>query len=230
MPFYRLKIRVKREIVTMGVDGLDPSADAGIRVNAANWNALIADPDTIIIDTRNDYEVAIGSFAGAINPATARFRDFPDWFRTNRETLLEGRSKPKVAMFCTGGIRCEKSTALLKSEGIDEVYHLDGGILRYLEAVPPAESLWQGECFVFDERVSVGPGLVPGSHALCRACRRPVSMGDQASPLYIEGEQCPACDGERTDADRARYAERHRQVTLADKRGDAHIGSGRDGN
>jgi len=225
MPFHRMKVRIKREIVTMGEPDIDPLDGVGSYVDPQNWNALIADPDTIVIDTRNDYEVAVGSFAGAIDPHTASFRDFPAWFRAERERLLGRGAPPRVAMFCTGGIRCEKATAFLKAEGVDEVYHLKGGILNYLETVPPGQSLWEGECFVFDERVAVGHGLAPGSHELCRACRRPVSAADRASPLFVEGERCPACAEERSDAQRAGYAERHRQETLAAARGVAHVGA-----
>lgn len=221
MPFHRLKVKVKREIVTMGVT-VDPLIDAGTYVAPAEWNALIADPETLVIDTRNDYEVAIGTFAGAVDPKTAGFSDFPNWFRTQRETLLAG--KKRVAMFCTGGIRCEKSTAFLKAEGVEQVHHLDGGILRYLEEVPAADSAWQGECFVFDQRVAVGHGLAPGTHLLCFACRMPVSAVDRASPEYVEGVSCPACIGERTAEKRAGYAERHRQEQLAARRGEAHVG------
>jgi UPF0176 protein len=175
MPFGRMKVRIKREIVTMGEPGIDPAASAGTYVTPQDWNALIADPDTIVIDTRNTYEVAIGTFPGAINPETCSFREFPGWFRRERERLLGTGRAPKVAMFCTGGIRCEKSTAFLKAEGVEEVYHLQGGILRYLEQVPPAQSLWQGECFVFDERVALGPELTLGTSAPCRACGRAVA-------------------------------------------------------
>jgi UPF0176 protein len=223
VPFYRMKVRVKREIVTMGVDGIDPLASVGTYVAPAEWNALVSDPETVVIDTRNDYEVAIGSFQGAVDPATASFRDFPAWFRTNRDELLAG--KRRVAMFCTGGIRCEKATAFLKGEGLEDVFHLQGGILRYLETVPDAESLWQGECFVFDERVAVGHRLSPGTHSLCRACQRPVAPEDRASALFEEGVCCPACHDARTDEQRARYAERHRQQLLAEARGEAHVGA-----
>jgi UPF0176 protein len=179
MPFGRLKVRVKREIVTMGEPGIDPLASVGTYVSAQDWNALISDPETIVIDTRNDYEVAVGTFPGAINPGTRSFRQFPAWFRREREHLL---AKPrKVAMFCTGGIRCEKSTAFLKAEGVEEVYHLQGGILRYLEDVPPEQSLWQGECFVFDERVALGHGLAEGEHSLCRACGRAVPSDESCA-------------------------------------------------
>jgi UPF0176 protein len=178
-----------------------------------------------LIDTRNDYEVSIGTFKNAINPKTTSFRDFPDWFRANRAALLDGSEAPKVAMFCTGGIRCEKSTAFLKSEGIDEVYHLDGGILKYLETVHEPESLWEGECFVFDQRVSVGHGLILGHYAQCHACRMPLSQQDQTSKLYVPGVSCPACYDHRDEAQKAGYAERQRQTALAQARGEAHVGA-----
>jgi UPF0176 protein len=225
LPFHRMKVRLKREIVTMGQPDIDPLASVGTYVPPADWNALIADPGTIVIDTRNDYEVAIGTFKGAIDPQTASFREFPEWFRARRDALLGQGQAPKVAMFCTGGIRCEKSTAFLKAEGVEEVYHLQGGILKYLEEVPPEDSLWQGECFVFDQRVSVGHGLVPGGYALCHACRRPVSAEQQAAPEYEEGVSCPACFAERTEEQRAGYRERHRQEQLAARRGTAHVGA-----
>lgn len=224
MPFHRMKLRLKHEIVTMGEPGIDPLASVGRYVEPEGWNALIADPDTVVIDTRNDYEVAAGTFAGAIDPATRSFREFPQWFRDNRETLLDG-GKKRVAMFCTGGIRCEKSTAFLRQEGVEEVYHLKGGILRYLEEVRAEDSLWQGECFVFDQRVSVGHGLAPGTLDLCQACRRPVSASDRASLLFEEGASCPACHAERTEEQRARYRERFRQERLATMRGQAHLGA-----
>lgn len=225
MPFHRMKVRLKAEIVTMGQPDIDPLASVGHYVAPQDWNALITEPGTILIDTRNDYEVAIGSFAGAIDPKTSSFRDFPAWFRAQRAALLGEGKPPKVAMFCTGGIRCEKSTAFLKAEGIDEVYHLQGGILKYLEEVPPEQSTWQGECFVFDARVAVGHGLAPGTHALCHACRRPVSPADQISVRYVEGVSCPACHDERSAAQRARYAERQRQEALAAARGEVHVGA-----
>ncbi len=225
MPFHRMKVRVKREIVTMGQPNVDPLTGVGHYVSPQDWNALISEPGTIVIDTRNDYEVAVGSFAGAIDPKTASFRDFPAWFRAERERLLGAGDPPKIAMFCTGGIRCEKSTAFLKAEGIENVYHLQGGILKYLETVPADQSLWEGECFVFDQRVAVGHGLEAGTHVLCHGCRRPVSTQDRASPLYTAGVSCPACHAERTDAQRAGYAERERQERLAKVRGTAHIGA-----
>jgi UPF0176 protein len=222
MPFYRMKVRLKKEIVTLGVDGIDPKREVGTYVQPEDWNALISDPDTVLIDTRNDYEVAIGTFEGAVDPRTKSFSEFPEWFRAHRDELAEG--KKKFAMFCTGGIRCEKSTAFLKAEGIDDVYHLEGGILRYLENIPEAESKWQGECFVFDERVSVKHGLELGEMELCHACRRPISQEDKATAHFIEGVACPACFDERTEEDRARFAERQKQIALAKKRGKQHIG------
>ncbi len=225
MPFYRMKVRIKREIVTMGQPHIDP-LEAGHYLSADDWNALISDPDTLVIDTRNDYEVRIGTFVGAVNPGTRSFREFPDWFRANREALLGQRASPKIAMFCTGGIRCEKATAFLKSEGLDAVYHLDGGILKYLETASEPTSLWQGECFVFDQRVALGPGLAPGSHVLCRACRMPVTPEERASPLFEDGISCPACHDERDAQQRTGYAERQRQVALAASRGLDHFASG----
>jgi UPF0176 protein len=222
MSFYRMKVRLKKEIVTLGVEGIDPKREVGTYVQPEDWNALISDPDTVLIDTRNDYEVAIGTFEGAVDPRTKSFSEFPDWFRAHRAELASG--KTKFAMFCTGGIRCEKSTAFLKAEGIDEVYHLEGGILRYLENIPEAQSKWQGECFVFDERVSVKHGLALGEMELCHACRRPISQVDKASVHFVEGVSCPTCYGERTDDDRARFAERQKQIALAKKRGKQHIG------
>ena len=226
MPFYRMKVRIKREIVTMGQPDVDP-LDTGHYVAPEDWNALIEQPGTILIDTRNDYEVAIGSFDKAIDPKTQSFTDFPAWFRENRDTLLAGKDAPKVAMFCTGGIRCEKATAFLKAEGIEDVYHLKGGILSYLEKIPAGQSLWQGECFVFDERVAVAHALEPGTHALCRACRRPLSAEDRKSPHYVAGVSCAVCYTERDDEQRARYAERQRQQDLADARGEEHVGARR---
>ncbi|UVO51530.1 rhodanese-related sulfurtransferase [Sphingomonas sp. SUN019] len=220
MPFHRLKVRLKREIVTMGVPDIDPLREVGTYVAPEDWNALIDAPDTIVIDTRNDYEVAVGTFAGAVNPDTHSFRDFPAWFAAHRDEL-DGK---RIAMFCTGGIRCEKATAFVKAQGIEDVFHLDGGILRYLETVPEAESRWHGECFVFDERVAVGHALTPGTHELCRGCRMPVSPQDRTSPLYEEGVACPRCHDRRDETQRAGYAERHRQTKLAEARGERHVG------
>lgn len=225
LPFHRMKVRIKREIVTMGQPDIDPLSDAGHYVAPEDWNALISSPGTIVIDTRNEYEVAIGTFEGAIDPHTKSFSEFPAWFRAERERLLGTEKPPRIAMFCTGGIRCEKSTAFLKGEGVDEVYHLKGGILKYLETVTAEQSLWQGECFVFDHRVAVTHGLTQGTHEICHACRRPVSEEDRASPLYVAGISCVACHGERSDEQRAGYAERHRQELLAAERGEAHVGA-----
>jgi UPF0176 protein len=220
MPFYRMRVRLKREIVAMGEPDIDPLTGGGHYVAAADWNALIDAPDIVVIDTRNDYEVEIGSFTGAVDPGTASFSEFPDWVRAHRDQL-EGK---RVAMFCTGGIRCEKATAFLKAEGLDEVYHLKGGILKYLEDVPADQSRWAGECFVFDQRVAVGPGLAAGSYVLCYACQMPVSAGDSLSAHYVEGVSCPKCQANRHEAQRDRYAERHRQTRLAEARGQGHVG------
>jgi UPF0176 protein len=227
MPFHRMKVRVKREIVTMGEPHVDPLASAGTYVDAEEWNALISDPDTIVIDTRNEYEVTVGTFEGAVNPKTASFREFPAWFRSARQRLLGSGKQPRVAMFCTGGIRCEKSTAFLRQEGVEKVYHLKGGILKYLETVPQDESLWRGECFVFDQRVTIGHSLAPGTHELCHGCRRPLSAEDFASPLYESGVSCAICHPERTEDQRASYRERARQEALAAVRGRAHVGATR---
>ena len=221
MPFNRMKVRLKREIVTMGVPDTDPLKIVGTYVDPADWNALISDPETVVVDTRNSYEYAIGTFRGAIDPETDTFREFPDWVARN-ENRLRGK---KIAMFCTGGIRCEKATAFMKANGYDEVYHLKGGILKYLEDVPVSESLWDGECFVFDERVSVGHGLAVGSHSLCRACGHPLSGADRASAHYAKGISCPHCIGTYSDADRDRFAERQHQTELAAARGERHVGS-----
>ena len=226
-PFGRMKVSLKREIVTMGVPEVDPTAVVGEYVRPSDWNALITSPDVILIDTRNDYEVKIGTFEGAIDPNIRTFRAFPEWVRA-QEALApnaEGE-RPRVAMFCTGGIRCEKATSLLKTYGFDKVYHLQGGILKYLEEVPAAESLWRGECFVFDERVAVGHGLSISQTHLCHACRAPVTDEERASPLFEEGVSCPGCYHERTPAQRASYAERHKQMRLAEARHAEHMGPG----
>lgn len=224
MPFLRLKVRLKNEIVTMGVPGTDPTCLVGAYVEPKNWNALISDPDTVVIDTRNDYEVALGTFQGAIDPETESFRQFPEWFENFRAELAAQGRTPKIAMFCTGGIRCEKSTSYVKSLGIDDVFHLQGGILKYLETVPEAESLWEGECFVFDERVSVGHALEVGDYLLCHACRHPVSAEDRAHAHYEDGVSCPRCHGTFTEAKMAALRERQKQVRLARERGETHIG------
>ena len=219
-PFAKMKVRLKREIVTMGQPDVDPAARTGNYVVATDWNDLINRDDVAVIDTRNDYEVAIGSFDGAIDPGTQSFGEFPAWWQANKHRF----HNKKIAMFCTGGIRCEKSTNYLLGQGIKDVYHLKGGILNYLEHVPEQDSLWRGECFVFDERVSVGHGLAAGTHGLCRACRRPLSEADIAHDHFSEGVSCPRCYDERSDEQRARYAERNRQARLAQERGEEHIG------
>ena len=221
LPFRRMKVRIKREIVTMGETAINPLGSAEHYVAPEDWNALISDPATILIDTRNDYEVQVGTFAGAINPRLKIFRDFPAWFQAEREKLLG--TGVKVAMFCTGGIRCEKSTAYLKMQGLESVYHLQGGILKYLEHIGAEQSLWEGECFVFDQRVTVAHGLAPGNFAQCHACRRPVSAADCSSSLYEDGVSCPACFEERSDEQRAGYRERSKQEKIAARRGHAHI-------
>lgn len=226
MPFYRMRVRAKREIVTLGVPGLDAARDAGTHVKPDQWNALIDDPGVVVIDVRNGYETAIGSFARAVRPGTRSFTEFPQWVEEQSAPggLLAG--KPRVAMFCTGGIRCEKSTALLRMQGFGEVYHLDGGILQYLEDTPPEQSRWEGDCFVFDERVSVGHGLAPGAHRhLCRSCRMPLGPDDLASPHYVAGVRCPHCHGTRTAQQERSLAERERQMALARERGHEHLGA-----
>ena len=220
IPFYRSRVKLKREIVTMGVEDIDP-AQAGTYVEPRDWNALISDPEVTLIDTRNDYESDIGSFDGAILPATRTFREFPAYVKDN----LDSTRHRKVAMFCTGGIRCEKSTAYLRQQGFDEVYHLRGGVLKYLEEVPEAESMWRGECFVFDNRVSVNHALEKGSYDQCHACRRPITEQDKLDDKYQPGISCPACHDEHSDDDRSRYREREKQVRLARQRGELHIGA-----
>lgn len=210
MPFKRLKVRLKREIVTLGQPA-DPNEQVGTYVTPEEWNDVVRDPDTVVIDTRNDYEIAIGTFEGAVDPETASFGQFPDWWEANRERFHNKR----VAMFCTGGIRCEKASSWLLGQGVPEVLHLKGGILKYLEKVPAAESTWEGECYVFDDRVAVVHGLEEGTHTMCHACGRPVSPEARAHPAYRKGVSCPACIDEYTDADRTRFAERQRQIDRA---------------
>jgi len=219
-PFYRMKVRIKREIVTMGVPDIDPNKTVGTYVDPSDWNALITDPDVVVIDTRNKYEVRIGTFEGAIDPEIDTFRDFPVWLDA-RAGLA---NKPKIAMFCTGGIRCEKSTALLKERGFDEVYHLKGGILKYLEQVPEEDSLWRGECFVFDQRVAVAHGLKVGDYELCFGCREPIDAADKQSDKYIPGVSCPHCHDKLSPAQRQSFMERQRQIERARKRGQTHFG------
>jgi UPF0176 protein len=221
MPFYRSRVKLKKEIVTMGVEGIDPRRSVGTYVKPADWNALISDPAVTLVDTRNAYESAIGSFKHATTPNTESFREFPQYVAEN----LDPGKNSKVAMFCTGGIRCEKSTAYLKQQGFDEVYHLQGGILKYLEEVPESESLWQGECFVFDNRVSVNHALEKGSYDQCHACRLPITESDKQNDEYQQGVSCPACYDKKTDNARKRFREREKQVQLARRRGETHIGS-----
>ncbi len=220
-PFGKMKVRLKKEIVTMGQPDVDPRANVGNYVEPEDWNALIRSDDVVVIDTRNDYEVAIGTFEGAIDPNTASFRDFPAWWEQNKDRFHNKR----VAMFCTGGIRCEKSTNYLLGQGVEDVYHLKGGILRYLEEMPPEDSTWQGECFVFDNRVSVGHGLVEGPHKLCHGCRRPILPEDVKRPEYEHGVSCHRCVDETTEQDKARFRERQKQIQLARARGEEHLGS-----
>ena len=219
-PFHRMKVRLKKEIVTMGQPDVDPVARVGNYVDPADWNALIAAPDVAVIDTRNNYEVAIGTFDGAIDPQTKSFGEFPAWWEENKHRF----HNMKIAMFCTGGIRCEKSTNYLMGQGVEDVYHLKGGILKYLEEVPQKESTWDGDCFVFDARVSVGHGLEEGPHILCHACRRPILPEDREHPQFEQGVACHQCADETTDDDKARFRERQKQMTLAKKRGTHHIG------
>ena len=228
MPFYRMKVRLKKEIVTLGVPDVHPALMAGQYVKSQDWDQLLADPGLVLVDTRNDYEVAIGTFLGAINPATHSFSELPAWVEKEMGeggalASVDGK-KPRVAMFCTGGIRCEKSTAFMRAKGFEEVYHLEGGILKYLETMPAAQSQWEGECFVFDERVSVGHGLHPGNFTLCRSCRDPLSAADRQSPLYELGVSCAHCHARTTDEQKQGYRERQRQVELAATRHQAHIG------
>ncbi len=219
-PFYRLKVRLKKEIVTLGRPDANPNRAVGTYVEPVDWNSLIDDPDIILIDTRNDYEVKIGTFERAENPQTKTFREFAAWFEQNR-ARLDGR---KVAMFCTGGIRCEKATSLLRQAGIEDVFHLKGGILKYLEIVPPEKSRWQGECFVFDQRVSVKQGLEIGQYDQCHACRMPISEEEKRSPVYEPGISCPHCHDQLDSGQKERFAERQRQIELARARGEQHVG------
>ncbi|MFZ9849544.1 MAG: rhodanese-related sulfurtransferase [Vulcanococcus sp.] len=225
--FHRLKVRLKREIVTMGCPTVKPAEQVGTYVSPQQWDALIGDPGTLLIDTRNRYEVAIGSFAGAIDPGTDSFREFPAWVERELRPLVAERQPRAIAMFCTGGIRCEKSTAYLLQQGFANVHHLQGGILRYLEEMPEQGSSWRGECFVFDQRVSVNHRLEPGRHTLCHACGLPLAPADRDHPAYREGVSCPSCIDRFSDADRQRFAERQRQIELAAARGAAHVGAAR---
>jgi UPF0176 protein len=219
-PFLRLKVRCKDEIVTLGVDGVDTGVNTGTHVAPERWNGLISDPDVVLIDTRNDYEVAIGSFRGATDPATPAFRDFPAWVAQN----LDPAEQPKIAMFCTGGIRCEKASAYLRQQGFEEVYQLEGGILAYLEAIPAEESMWEGECYVFDRRVTVRHGLEPGDMEVCPNCNTVVDADGRRHPAYETGVCCGACHDTLTGDRRRRFAERQRQIELAGARGERHLG------
>ncbi|MDV6033625.1 MAG: rhodanese-related sulfurtransferase [Phycisphaera sp. RhM] len=220
-PFRRSRVRLKREIVTMGVEGIDPKESVGTYVDPRDWNDLISDPEVVLIDTRNEYEIAIGSFEGAQNPHTESFREFPEFV----DQQLDPSKQKKVAMYCTGGIRCEKSTALLKQKGFQEVYHLRGGILKYLETVPPEESKWNGDCFVFDQRVSVGHGLAEGEHVMCFACGWPVSREDQQHPDFQAGVHCPNCVNEISEERKRRFAERQ---AMWEKQGRVKVSEGQD--
>ncbi len=219
-PFARTKVKLKKEIVTMGVEDIDPKQIVGTYVKPEEWNALISDPDVLLVDTRNDYEVEIGTFKNAINPHTESFREFPQYVKDH----LDQTKHKKVAMFCTGGIRCEKSTAFLKQQGFEEVYHLEGGILKYLEEVPQEETMWEGDCFVFDDRVAVNHQLEKSVYGQCNACRLPITEEDKESEHFIEGVSCPRCYNKHTKAQKARFAERQKQVELARKRNENHIG------
>jgi UPF0176 protein len=220
-PFRQMKVRIKKEIVTMGVDGMDPLRQVGTYVKPKDWNALISDPDVVLVDTRNTYESDIGTFKGAVLPKIKGFRDFPEWIDTQEKLP----TNQKIAMFCTGGIRCEKATAYCLAEGYKEVFHLDGGILKYLEEIPQEESLWEGDCFVFDDRVSVDHDLTPGDHVMCAACGRAVDADGRSHTAYQEGVSCIGCFEETTATQKARFAERQRQVNLAEARGEAHMGA-----
>lgn len=220
-PFYRTKVKLKKEIVTMGVEGIDPRQTVGTYVKPQDWNALISDPDVFVVDTRNDYEIEIGTFQHAVDPNTKTFREFPQYVKENMDP---GKHK-KVAMFCTGGIRCEKSTAYMKEQGFEEVYHLEGGILQYLEDVPKEESLWQGDCFVFDNRVAVNHDLQKSHYEACYACRLPITAEDKQSDKYEPGVSCPNCFGTHSDEQIARFREREKQVQLAKARNEEHVGT-----
>jgi len=221
-PFYRTKVKLKKEIVTMGVEGIDPTQTVGTYVKPKDWNALISDPNVLLVDTRNDYEISIGTFENAVAPKTTNFREFPAYVKEN----LDPEKHKKVAMFSTGGIRCEKSTAYLKEQGFDEVYHLEGGVLKYLEEVPEEETMWKGECFVFDNRVSVNHQLEKGHYDQCHGCRLPITEDDKKSELYIEGICCPHCHDTITEEQKHRFEQRELQVRLAKERGLEHIGAG----
>ncbi|WP_105901697.1 oxygen-dependent tRNA uridine(34) hydroxylase TrhO [Vibrio gangliei] len=220
MPFNRSKVKLKKEIVTMGVEGIDPKQVVGTYVKPKDWNNLISDPEVFVVDTRNDYEIELGTFERAVNPKTETFREFPDYVKQN----MDPEKHKKVAMFCTGGIRCEKSTAYLKEQGFEEVYHLEGGILKYLEEVPEEESLWKGDCYVFDGRVAVNHSLEKSDYELCNACRLPITEADKATPQFEQGVSCPHCYGHHSEEQIERFREREKQVQLAKQRGETHVG------
>ncbi|MEC9139458.1 MAG: rhodanese-related sulfurtransferase, partial [Pseudomonadota bacterium] len=222
--FYRMKVRLKREIVTMGQPDIDPEKSVGTYVSPQDWNALISASDTLVIDTRNHYEVAIGTFENAVDPETASFRDFPAWIENYLADLPEHKRPKNIAMFCTGGIRCEKATSYLRARGYEKVFHLEGGILKYLETMPAEDSVWRGECFVFDQRVSVKYGLAPGAYDQCHACRTPLTQEDKQRASFEHGVSCLHCIDAHDDADRARFRERQKQIRLSKERGQAHIG------
>ena len=218
-PFLRMKVKLKKEIVTLGVDGIDPNCLVGQYVEPRDWNALISDPEVLVVDTRNDYEVEIGTFQHALNPNLQTFREFPQYVQR-----FDPSKHKKVAMFCTGGIRCEKASAFMLQQGFDEVYHLKGGILKYFEEVPAEQSLWQGECFVFDNRVAVNHQLQKGTYELCHACGWGVDDTARESPLYEAGVSCPRCHATLTEEQKGRFRERRKQIELAEQRGEKHLG------
>ena len=222
-PFIRLKVKLKEEIVTIGDKSIDPSKSAGEYVNPEDWNSLLEEENILLIDTRNDYEYSIGTFKDSINPKTQKFRDFPKWLK-NQDYTTEDKNSKKVAMFCTGGIRCEKASSLMKNEGFKRVYHLKGGILKYFESVSKEKSLWNGECFVFDDRVSVKHDLSVGDYDMCHGCRMPITETDKASQKYIQGVSCPNCYDQTTEEQKSRYSSRQKQVELAKQRNQKHIG------
>lgn len=221
MPFHRMKVKLKKEIVTMGVEGIDPNQQVGTYVKPKDWNALVNDPDVLLIDTRNDYECDIGTFKGAIDPKTTNFREFPEYIRAH----LDPTKQKKVAMFCTGGIRCEKASAFMLKEGFEEVYHLQGGVLKYLEEIPAQESIWEGECFVFDNRVAVNHQLEKGQYDQCYGCRHPITEEEMQSDKYRKGVCCPRCYDTLSEDQISRFSERQKQVELAQARGETHVGA-----
>ncbi len=221
LPFYRMKVRLKKEIVRLGIEGVSPIHKVGQYLNPQEWDALLEDPEVVVIDTRNDYEYEIGTFKGAVNPDTQTFREFPEYVEKN----LDPKKNKKVAMFCTGGIRCEKSTSYMLEQGYDEVYHLKGGILKYLEETPAEKSKWEGECFVFDNRVAVTHGVEQGTYDQCHACRYPITESDKQSEQYEKGVSCPRCHSKTTAQKKESFRSRQKQVELAKARGEAHIGA-----